>query len=596
MEKPTAPKAQGKNAPPPHLSDADTALIFTDPAGEKAAAPTEEFNMPPPNEDDVADYLLNEEETKVKPPKKSRPKELDDTVAHDPASAPPPPKMEETDSHDEEEAPPLAKTAVKPPGKPAPAPASPPVSGKTKEVVMGDFRLTKKLGQGGMGAVYLGHQVSLDRPVALKVLSKELASKTAFVERFKREAKVMAKLDHPNILRCYGVGEAGGNHFLAMEYVDGGSVGDWLKKLGKFSLGDSLHLILTCARALQHAHELNLIHRDIKPDNVLLTKKGVIKVADLGLAKATDDDLGLTKTGTGAGTPIYMAPEQARDSKHVDGRTDIYAMGVMLYVFLTGQLPFKGETLVELIESKEKGKFSPSRKFCNEVPERLDLILDKMLVPKPEQRYQTCAEVILDLESLGMANERLSFIELPPGPQSKAASSPPLPPKKINVVRAALSSSRSAAMMSSTPSADEYWFASFTASDGKAVTRKLTFGQLQGLAKSGSLDAETQVSRTLKGGYRSLGTYPEFEGLIKASRTKEKAERKAEKFKAIYDKIDKEEKSRLRWRWFHNMTLRAGGFLGFILWLVIIAAVLFGLYYAATTWVIPALAERFNWK
>jgi serine/threonine-protein kinase len=381
-----------------------------------------------------------------------------------------------------------------------------------------------------------------------------------------------------------------------MEFVDGGSVGDWLKKLGKLSLGDSLHLTLACAHALQHAHELNLIHRDIKPDNILLTKKGVVKVADLGLAKAADDDLGLTKTGTGTGTPLYMAPEQARDSKHVDGRTDIYAMGVMLYVFLTGEMPFKGETLVEMIESKEKGKFSPSRKFCNEVPERLDLILDKMLVPKPEHRYQTCAEVILDLESLGMANDRLSFIEPPPGPPSKTQPVPA--PKKINVIRAALSMPRSA-KVSLTPEAppeDEYWFASFTAADGKAVTRKVTFGQLKALVKTGSLDAEAQVSRTLKGGYRALGTYLEFQGLVQASRTKEKAERKAEKFKALYEKIDKEEKSRLRWRWFHNLTLRAGGFVGFILWLVIIAAVLFGLYYVATTWAIPALAERFGWK
>jgi serine/threonine-protein kinase len=379
-----------------------------------------------------------------------------------------------------------------------------------------------------------------------------------------------------------------------MEYVEGGSIQDWLNKLGKFSLGDSLYLALICARALQHAHELNVIHRDIKPDNILLTKKGVVKVADLGLGKALDDDLGLTKTGTGAGTPLYMAPEQARDAKHIDGRTDIYALGVMLYHFLTGELPFKGETLVEMIESKEKGKFSPARKFNGEVPERLDLILDKMLVPKPEQRYQSCAELILDLESLAMANERLSFIEPPPGPPSKT-SQPPLP-KRVNVVRSALGSSAPPAKTVSAPAADEYWFASFTGADGKAVTRKLTFMQLQALVKNSSLDANTQVSRTLKGGYRSLGTYPEFQGIVKAGRTKEKAERKAEKFKALYEKIDKQEKSRLRWRWFHNLVLRTGGFLGFILWLTIIAAVGVGLYFAATQWIIPALAARFGWN
>lgn len=584
MEKRIAAKpAPGKKA-----ADADTETGSpSSEGGDKPLAQTEEFTMPPPNEDDAADFLLDEPE-KPAPKKKPRPKELDQTVAHDPASAPPQPEMEETITHEDDE------PAPPPKPKPAAKPAAP-TAAKTKEVVMGDYRLTKKLGQGGMGAVYMGHQISLDRPVALKVLSKELADKPAFVERFKREARVMARLDHPNILRCHGVGEHGGHHFLSMEFVDGGSVGDWLKKLGKFSLGDALHLTLACAHALQHAHELNLIHRDIKPDNILLTKRGIVKVADLGLAKATDDDLGLTKTGTGAGTPIYMAPEQARDSKHVDGRSDIYAMGVMLYVFLSGELPFKGETLVEMIESKEKGKFSPCRKFNQDVPERLDLILDKMLVAKPEHRYQSCAEVILDLESLGLANDHLSFIAPPAGPQSKA---PAPQPKKINLVRSALSTPKpSAAMVSADePPADEYWYVSFTAADGKAVTRKLVFGQLKGLVKTGSLDVDTPVSRTLKGGYRALGTYVEFQGLFNAQRTKEKADKKAEKFKSIYEKIDKQEKSRLRWRWFHNLTLRAGGFLGFILWLVILGAIGVGLFFAAKEWVIPALAERFGWN
>jgi len=314
MENHSAPKPPPGKKVPPEPGDADTE------SGAKALMQsTEEFTMPTASEDDAADFLLDEEEAKAAPAKKSKPKELEDTVAHDPASAPPQPKMEETIPHTENEEAAAAKPAPDAPAKAPPVPAS----GKTKEVVMGDYRLTKKLGQGGMGAVYQAHQISLDRPVALKVLSEELASKPAFVGRFQREAKVMAKLDHPNVLRCYGVHQTGKYHYLAMEFVDGGSVQDWLKKLGKFKLGDSLYLTLVCARALQHAHELNLIHRDIKPDNILLTKRGVIKIADLGLAKATDDDLGLTKTGTGAGTPIYMAPEQARDSKHVDGRTDI---------------------------------------------------------------------------------------------------------------------------------------------------------------------------------------------------------------------------------------------------------------------------------
>ncbi len=467
----------------------------------------------------------------------------------------------------------------------AAAEKSPP---STQKAMLGEYKIIKKLGQGGMGAVFLGHQTSLERNVAIKVLSKDLAAKPIFVQKFLREARVMAKLDHPNILRCYDVKETPVYH-LVMEFVEGGSIGDWLSKQGKFSIGDSLHVILASAHALQHAHELKLIHRDIKPDNILLTKKGVVKVADLGLAKATDDDLGLTKTGTGAGTPFYMAPEQARDVKHVDGRSDIYSLGCMLYVFLTGEMPFKGATLVEIIESKEKGKFAPARKFNADVPEKLDLMIDKMLASKPEHRYQTCAELILDLDSLGLAHDHLSFIAVT-GPQTKTAPAPP--PRKIAMPKGTSSPHSASTPAAKAPQASSnFWYASFTGSDGKAVTRKLTTEQLTTLIKSQSFSEETQVSRTMKGGYRSLGTYVEFAYLFKALLTKGKAEKKTEKFQKFYDQIEKDEKSRQRWRWLHNKFLGIGGFVGFILWLIVIAAVLGGLGYLGYMF-LPDLLKR----
>ncbi|MBM4070718.1 MAG: serine/threonine protein kinase [Planctomycetes bacterium] len=457
-----------------------------------------------------------------------------------------------------------------------------PAGGQKAQIFGGNYKLIKKLGQGGMGAVYLAHQISLDRPCAVKVLAKELAGKPAFVDRFLREARIMAKLDHPNILRCFEVNQAQGFHYLSMEFVDGGSIQDWLKKLGKFSIGDSLHIILACAHALHHAHELKLVHRDMKPDNVLLTKKGIIKVADLGLAKNTEEDMGLTKTGTGAGTPYYMAPEQARDVKHVDGRTDIYALGVMLYEFLTGgERPFKGTTLVEIIEAKEKGKFSPTRKFNAEVPQKLDLIIDKMLATKPEHRYQSCAEVILDLESLNLANGNLSFIEVE-GPQSRTVTPPArrkitMPPTGGSTVPPS-----STALPDSKPApAPAPWYANFTGPDGKAVTRKLSTEQMQTLIKSESFSEQTQVSRTMKGGYRALGTYVEFAHLFKGLRTGGDAKRKTEKFQKFYDQIEKDQKSRERWRWLHNKFLGVGGFIGLVLWLVVILAVIGGLGYLA---------------
>jgi serine/threonine-protein kinase len=433
-----------------------------------------------------------------------------------------------------------------------------------------------------MGSVYKALQVSLEREVAVKVLSKELASKPSFVQRFLREARVMAKLDHPNILRCFDVGAVQGFHYLSMEYVDGGSVEGWLKKLGKLSIGDSLYIILACAHALQHAHELNLVHRDIKPDNILLTKRGVVKVADLGLAKAQDDDMSLTKTGTGAGTPLFMAPEQARDVKRVDGRCDIYSLGGMLYNFLTGQPPFIGETLVELIEIKEKGKYKPVRDFNDEVPERLELIVAKLLSTKPEHRYQTCAELILELENLGLANDRLSFVDTPEGAPPRQAPTT-VSPKRVAVPGLTRASNKTPAPTTK-PSpkkaeAEDFWYATFTTSAGKSVTRKLTKDQMITLIRSKSFTDETQVSRTLKGGYRALGTYKEFQSFFKGQEVKETADKKGQKYRSLYAQIEKEDARRRRWRWLHNSFLRFGGFVGLILWLALIGLLLTGVYF-----------------
>ncbi len=567
--------------------------------GSGPLATTEEFTMAP-NEDEAADFLLAKEgdsDVAEKPAGKGEtPAEHDETQAlaeieGQPVAKPKPgPKLEQTQDMSAADLPPAAagKPAA-PVKKPAPA-QQPPPSGQQKATVLGDYRLLKKLGQGGMGAVYRAHQISLDREVAVKVLSKELASKPAFVQRFLREARVMAKLDHPNILRCHEVGEALGYHFLSMEFVEGGSVENWLQKKKKFSIGDSLHLTLAVAGALHHAHELNLVHRDIKPDNILLTKKGVVKVADLGLAKAQDDDMSLTKTGTGAGTPIYMAPEQARDAKHVDARVDIYALGCMLYVFLTGKAPFTGETLVELIEAKEKGKCPPVRQLNDDVPERLGLVVDKMIAAKPEHRHQSCAEVILDLDSLGLASPHLSFFPQE-GPTSARTSAAPPPPKKVGVKARVSSAGTSSPPEAPDQKEETYWYVNLVTSDGKSVTKKLTTEQVTGMFKHSAVNVETPVSHTRTGGYRSLGTFPEFKHLVQAKITTTKAEKKGEKFKSLYQQIEKEEKSRRRWRWLHNLFLKTGGLVGLLLWLAVVAGLLVGGYFLVT-WGIEVLG---NW-
>ena len=221
----------------------------------------------------------------------------------------------------------------------------------------------------------------------------------------------MARLQHPNVVQVYAADSLSGVNFAAIEFIDGQSMQNWMNELKQLSVGDALHVILVCADALKHAHDQNMIHRDIKPDNILVTSKGVVKVADFGLAKALDEDVSMTQSGTGLGTPLYMAPEQARNAKHVDKRSDIYALGSTLYYFVTGKLPFTGENTLELIVAKEKGTYTSARKLNPKVSERLDLIIGKMLLKDPKDRYGDCGDIIKDLGNLGLANPALTFIE-----------------------------------------------------------------------------------------------------------------------------------------------------------------------------------------
>jgi serine/threonine-protein kinase len=476
-----------------------------------------------------------------------------------------------------EEGPEAAAPAAEPPAGKAKSAAGPSGPGTrpagAATVTLGDYRLVKKLGEGGMGAVYKGRHDTLERDVAIKVMVKKLAADKTFVQRFYREARIMAKLDHPNIVRCYAVGEDKGFHYLAMEFVDGGSIQDWLKKQGKFSMGDALHVILACADALQHAHDLGLIHRDIKPENILLTRKGVVKVADLGLAKTTAaEDMSLTRTGVGAGTPYYMAPEQARDAKHVDHRCDIYALGCMLYCFVTGKLPFQGETTLALIQAKEAGKFPPARRSNSEVPERLDLIMDKMLAKSPDHRYQSCAELIEDLQGLDLANEALSFIDTGEAPKARPGAPTSARPGKRPVTTAGRPGARTAAPPPEEEEPSEWWYVSFKTPEGKQVTRKLKEEQVLALIKAENFDPEAQASRNPKTGFRDLATYREFEPTLRGRMTKARADRKAEKYRSMYKKIEEEEKSYQRWKRIRAFFQSTAGWVWLLIWLAALAA------------------------
>jgi serine/threonine protein kinase len=279
-----------------------------------------------------------------------------------------------------------------------------------RSLTLGEFRILQKLGTGGMGAVYLARQIGLNRPVALKVLPRYQATRPGQVQRFDREVGVLANLDHPNIVRFYGAGEEMGFRYFAMEFVEGLSVAAVRERLGgKLQVGDALHIVRKCAEALHYAHERQIIHRDVKPENLLINGLGHIKITDLGLAKPLDEDLAITASGVGLGTPLFAAPEQTRDARQADQRSDIYALGGVLYQLLTGELPFKESVFVSLFLAKEQGWFPPASRVNRDLPPELDLLLDKMLTRDPQLRFQSCPELIQYLDSLGLTNPYLSF-------------------------------------------------------------------------------------------------------------------------------------------------------------------------------------------
>ena len=452
-----------------------------------------------------------------------------------------------------------------------------------KVTQIGDFKLRKKLGQGGMGEVFLATQVSLDRDVALKVLSKELAKRPGFVERFLREARSMAKIDHPNAVRVYAAEAHRGLHFVAIEYIDGRGMQDWMDKLGRLSVGDALHVTLRCADALRHAHELNLIHRDIKPDNILVTKKGVVKLSDFGLAKALDDeDMALTQSGTGLGTPLYMAPEQARNAKNVDHRADIYALGVTLYYFLTGKLPFSGDTVVELIQNKEKGRFDRARRLNPEVPERLDLMIDKMIAKDPAYRYSSWDELISDLKSLHLDNPSLTFIE----GAVETSRVRPTAPEATQVPGSAATALRAGPPRTSSKGAAEVeakkkqrqWFVKYTNVKGKMVVSKMTTSQVLRGIRAELLDPKAQAKRPEDTEFMPLAYFEEFENAVSQRVAQLEAQARSMYMKNMYKKIDRAERFRRRWGWLIRLFQGTLGFFSLILYLAIIGGIIYAGY------------------
>ncbi len=270
-------------------------------------------------------------------------------------------------------------------------------AGRGRECVLaGRYRILEKLGAGGMGAVYKARDSKLDRLVAIKVMAPQHVNFADAVTRFHREAKALAQVSHPAIVQAYDADQDQDRHFLVMELVEGTSLARALEEKGRLAPTLAADYLYQAVLGLQHAHERGLVHRDLKPGNLLITKKNQVKILDLGLARFVQDQIGnpqVTRDGTGLGTPDYMPPEQFHDARHVDPRGDIYSLGCTLYQLLTGRVPFPGSSLAEKARDHEEKEPLPIPEICPEAPAGLVFVVQRMMAKQPRDRFQTAREV-----------------------------------------------------------------------------------------------------------------------------------------------------------------------------------------------------------
>ncbi|RME88195.1 MAG: serine/threonine protein kinase, partial [Planctomycetota bacterium] len=279
--------------------------------------------------------------------------------------------------------------------------------------IIGDFRIIQELGQGGMGVVYKAHQITLDRVVALKMLNPSISGHKEALERFKREAQVVAKLNHPNIVQVYSVHQYGKLYYFAMEYVPGKSLDQYVKDFNP-SLTEKIQLMIQACEAMAYAHSKGVVHRDLKPSNMLVTKEKKLLISDFGLVRVLGkDSQKLTASGAVLGTPAYMAPEQAMgDHKVVDPRADIYSLGVTLYELVTSKTPFEGQSSHDILFKIVTQEAPPPRNFKPNIDSRLENIIVKAMRKEPAKRYSTALEFAKDLKRY-LAGEQVEAKGIP---------------------------------------------------------------------------------------------------------------------------------------------------------------------------------------
>ena len=258
------------------------------------------------------------------------------------------------------------------------------------------YRIVDKIGVGGMADVYLGEDTLLGRQVAIKVLHANFANDDEFVTRFKREAQAAGKLNHPNIVNMYDVGFDQDLHYIIMEYVNGETLKEYITRHGRLSIDEAVKFTIAIAEGLEHAHTMGIVHCDIKPHNVIITQTGRVKVTDFGIARAMNATNTVMYTNSILGSAHYLSPEQA-SGKPVDGNTDIYSLGVVLYEMLTGRVPFEGETPIAVALKHVREKVAPPTRYNPSIPPLLEAVVLKALSKNPADRFDSISDMISDL-------------------------------------------------------------------------------------------------------------------------------------------------------------------------------------------------------
>lgn len=287
----------------------------------------------------------------------------------------------------------------------------------TRVLAAGRYRVERVLGQGGMASVYLAHDEQLHRPVAAKVLHGGLARDQVFRERFLREARLAAGLSHPNVVQVFDAGEDDGGLYIVMEYVAGRTLADELAADGPLPPDRAVRLILQACAGLAHAHEAGLVHRDVKPHNLLVRPDGTLKVADFGIARAVEA-APLTEIGTVLGTAAYLAPEQAA-GEEATAASDVYALGAVLYEALTGRTPYVFSTLAELAAKQRNEPVTPVRELVPEVPQALEDVVMRCLARNPDYRPATAGELAAGLTAASGEPTTLSLPQAPAAPRRR---------------------------------------------------------------------------------------------------------------------------------------------------------------------------------